>query len=108
MRILAVNWLDLENPKSGGAEVHFFEIFGRLASRGHHVTLVTSGWASAQPSASILGIEVQRHGGRHTFALHGRGGEDGTPDTICSANGFIAWIATRSARWAVSSIPVEV
>lgn len=72
MRILAVNWLDLENPKSGGAEVHFFEIFGRLASRGHHVTLVTSGWAHCQPTASIRGIEVQRHGGRHTFALHGR------------------------------------
>ena len=42
MRILTVNWLDLANPQAGGAELHFFEIFSRLAARGHAVTLVTS------------------------------------------------------------------
>ncbi|UCG86575.1 MAG: glycosyltransferase family 4 protein [Gemmatimonadota bacterium] len=73
MRILAVNWLDLENPQAGGAEVHFFEIFGRLARRGHEVTLIASGWKGASPRASISEIEVHRFGGRHSFALHGRG-----------------------------------
>lgn len=73
MRILAVNWLDLENPQAGGAEVHFFEIFGRLARRGHEVTLVASGWKGANPSAQISGIAVRRYGGRHSFALRGRG-----------------------------------
>lgn len=73
MNILAVNWLDLENPQAGGAEVHFFEIFGRLVERGHRVTLVSSGWKGAPPREKIAGIEVRRFGGRHTFALHGRG-----------------------------------
>ncbi len=72
MKILAVNWLDLENPQAGGAEVHFFEIFGRLAAAGHIVTLVTSGWKGAAPRATIRGIAVERHGGRYTFAVRGR------------------------------------
>jgi glycosyltransferase involved in cell wall biosynthesis len=73
VRILAVNWLDRENPQAGGAEIHFFEIFRRLAARGHEVRLVTSGWRGAPPAATLDGIQVERHGGRHTFALHGRG-----------------------------------
>ena len=30
----SVNWQDLENPQAGGAEIHLFEIFGRLAAAG--------------------------------------------------------------------------
>ncbi len=73
MRILAVNWLDLENPQAGGAEVHFFEIFRRLVDRGHEVTLVASGWRGATTTASISGIAVKRIGGRYTFAVLARG-----------------------------------
>lgn len=73
MRILAVNWLDLENPQAGGAEIHFFEIFGRLVQRGHEVTLICSGWKGADASRNIDGVEVRRFGGRHSFALLGRG-----------------------------------
>ncbi len=73
MRILAVNWLDLENPQAGGAEIHFFEIFRRLVERAHDVTLVTSGWEGAAATAVIDGLRVHRFGGRHTFALKGRG-----------------------------------
>jgi hypothetical protein len=72
MNILAVNWQDLENPHAGGAEIHFFEIFGRLAEAGHRVRLVCSGWSGAPPTATIRGIEVQRNGRRNSFALVGR------------------------------------
>jgi len=73
VNILAVNWLDLENPQAGGAEVHFFEIFGRLVERGHSVRLVTSGWPGCPTGATIRGISVERVGHRHSFALLGRG-----------------------------------
>jgi glycosyltransferase involved in cell wall biosynthesis len=73
MNILAVNWQDLENPHAGGAEIHFFEIFGRLAEAGHRVRLVCSGWAGAPTRATIRNIEVHRTGGRNSFALLGRG-----------------------------------
>ena len=72
MRILLVNWNDRENPHSGGAEIHLHEIFGRLAARGHTIDLVASGWPGAAPRAELDGIRVERHGGRHTFALHAR------------------------------------
>ena len=71
MNILAVNWQDLENPHAGGAEIHFFEIFGRLAERGHRVRMVCSGWKGAPRSATVRGIEVHRVGRRNSFALLG-------------------------------------
>ena len=70
--ILVVNWLDRENPKSGGAEIHLHEVFGRLARAGHRVTLLCSGFPGAAPRAELDGIEVHRVGGRHTFALRAR------------------------------------
>ena len=72
MKILAVNWLDRENPQAGGAEVHFFEIFRRLVTRGHEVTLVASGWRGAAPRSTLDGIDVRRCAGRHTFAVVAR------------------------------------
>ncbi len=73
MNILLANWQDLENPQAGGAEIHLFEIFGRLARSGHRVRLVCSGWDTGAPAATIDGIEVTRVGDRNSFALLGRG-----------------------------------
>lgn len=73
MNILLVNWQDLENPRAGGAEIHLFEIFGRLASAGHRVRLVCSGWAGAPAHAQLQGIDVHRVGRRNSFAVLGRG-----------------------------------
>jgi glycosyltransferase involved in cell wall biosynthesis len=72
MNILLVNWQDRANPEAGGAEIHLFEIFGRLAARGHRVRLVCSGWEGAAPRATIDGISIERVGGRNSFALLGR------------------------------------
>jgi glycosyltransferase involved in cell wall biosynthesis len=69
MKLLVVNWLDRENPRAGGAEAHLHEIFGRLAARGHEVTLLCSGWPGLAPRATVDGLEVFRVGGRHTFLL---------------------------------------
>jgi glycosyltransferase involved in cell wall biosynthesis len=72
VNILVVNWQDRENPLAGGAEIHLFEIFSRLAAGGHRVRLVCSGWAGSAPTAIVDGIEVTRRGDRHTFTLVGR------------------------------------
>ena len=69
VRLLVVNWQDRENPQAGGAELHLHEIFGRLARRGHEVTLLCSGWTGAPARAEIDGMEVHRVGGRHSFTL---------------------------------------
>lgn len=72
MRILVVNWQDRENPLAGGAEIHLHEIFGRLAARGHHVTLLCGGWPGCPPRATLDGIEVHRVGTRHSFPFFAR------------------------------------
>jgi len=73
VRILLVNWNDRENPHAGGAEIHLHELFGRLAGWGHDVDLITSGWPGGAQRAELDGVRVQRVGGRHSFALLGRG-----------------------------------
>ncbi|HSG48080.1 MAG TPA: glycosyltransferase family 4 protein [Longimicrobiales bacterium] len=72
MRILVVNWLDLENPQAGGAEIHLHEIFGRLAGWGHHVSVLASGWVGADARARADGMDIHRVGSRYTFPLHAR------------------------------------
>jgi glycosyltransferase involved in cell wall biosynthesis len=72
VRVLVVNWQDRENPHAGGAEIHLHEIFGRLARRGHEVTLLCSGWAGAPQRTTIDGISVHRVGTRYTFQLMAR------------------------------------
>ena len=69
LRILVVNWLDRENPQSGGAEEHLHEIFGRLVDRGHRVTALVSGWKGCAARAELDGIDVHRTGRRYTFSL---------------------------------------
>jgi glycosyltransferase involved in cell wall biosynthesis len=69
MRIHVVNWQDRENPQAGGAEAHLHEVFGRLARRGHGVTLLCSGWAGAPARTTLDGMEVHRVGTRYTFPL---------------------------------------
>ncbi len=73
MNILLVNWQDLRNPQAGGAEIHLFELFSRLAARGHRVRLVCSGFVGGSPREMVEGIEVHRTGTRHSFAVRGRG-----------------------------------
>ena len=73
MRLVVVNWQDRENPQAGGAEQHLHEIFGRLAGRGHEVTLLCGGWPGCPPEATLDGMRVVRAGTRHTFPFVVRG-----------------------------------
>jgi len=73
VNILLVNWQDRENPMAGGAEIHLFEIFRRVAARGHRIRMICSGWPGGAAQAVVDGIEVERIGTRNTFTLLGRG-----------------------------------
>jgi glycosyltransferase involved in cell wall biosynthesis len=72
LKILLVNWQDRENPQAGGAEIHLHEVFGRVASLGHEVTLLCGGWPGCPPRARVDGIDVHRVGTRHTFPFLAR------------------------------------
>lgn len=67
MHILIINWQDIRNPLSGGAEVYLFEIFSRIAKKGHKVTLFCSNYQGGKREESIQGIDIIRKGGRNNF-----------------------------------------
>jgi glycosyltransferase involved in cell wall biosynthesis len=48
------------------------ELFGRIAAWGHPVHLIASGWPGCLTTATVDQMQVQRVGGRHSFALLGR------------------------------------
>lgn len=67
--LLVINWQDIRNPQAGGAEIHLHEIFGRLATRGHRITLLCSGWPEGEAHEEVDGMSVHRVGGRYSFTL---------------------------------------
>jgi len=67
MNILVLNWQDWTNPLSGGAEIHLKEIFSRIASMGHNVTLITSRHTHSKQQETLEGINIVRIGSRSTF-----------------------------------------
>lgn len=69
MKLLALNWNDLANPYSGGAEVHLEELLRRLVSYGHEVTLFCSGFKGCAPEEMVAGVRVIRRGNRFNFNL---------------------------------------
>ena len=73
MKILLLNWQDINNPLAGGAEVHMHEIFKRIAAQGHEVTLFCCHHPGASKKEEIDGIRVVREGSRNFFNYYVRG-----------------------------------
>lgn len=66
-KILVLNERDLENPLAGGAEVHVFEIFSRLAARGHEVTQLAASFPGAAASVRVRGVTIRRVANRYLY-----------------------------------------
>jgi glycosyltransferase involved in cell wall biosynthesis len=73
VKILLLNWQDINNPLGGGAEVHMHEIFKRIVARGHEVTLFCCHYPGAAKTEVIDGIRVIRDGSRNFFNYYVRG-----------------------------------
>ena len=67
MNILAINWRCIKNPEMGGAEIHFHEIFKRIAAKGHNVTLVAHKFTGAPEEETVDGIKIIRIGNKFLF-----------------------------------------
>jgi len=68
--ILVINWQDITHPLGGGAEVHFHEIFKRIAAAGHKVTLLCCHYENAPYEEMIDGIRIVRRGTRDFFNFY--------------------------------------
>lgn len=62
MRILILNWRDIKNPKSGGAEILTHEIAKRLVGWGYEVTQFSSVFPNAKKEEVIDGVKIIRRG----------------------------------------------
>jgi glycosyltransferase involved in cell wall biosynthesis len=67
MKILVLNWQDWLNPQSGGAEIHLYEIFRRIAAQGHDVTLFCCRSEDRPDEETVSGIRIIRRGSRSLF-----------------------------------------
>jgi glycosyltransferase involved in cell wall biosynthesis len=65
--VLILNERDMEHPRAGGAEIHLFEIFGRLAAAGDRVTMLCAGFPGCAPEATIAGVRVRRLGRQFSY-----------------------------------------
>jgi glycosyltransferase involved in cell wall biosynthesis len=70
LRILFINWRDIEHPDAGGAEVFTHEVATRWAARGHDVTLLTSGFPGAAKSSHVDGLRIRRVGRLRSGTFH--------------------------------------
>ncbi len=68
LRVLVLNWWDPTHPRSGGAEVHLRQIFGRIArpvlstDNAAQVTLLCCRYPGSPPEEQLEGMRVVRRG----------------------------------------------
>ena len=66
-KVLFVNWQDLDNPLSGGAEVHLHETARRLAAKGVECILYCHRHPGSAARDSRDGLQIYRIGPRSLF-----------------------------------------
>ncbi|HEX7165774.1 MAG TPA: glycosyltransferase family 4 protein [Acidimicrobiales bacterium] len=70
-RVHAIAWRDLDDPTSGGSEIHANEILTRWARAGLDVTLQAGAVAGLPPVANRDGVRVHRRGSATTSWVAG-------------------------------------
>ena len=67
LRVLLLNWRDLNHPEAGGAERYLVTVAEGLAARGHDVTFRTAAYPGAIPTETIAGVHYVRRGGHYSI-----------------------------------------
>lgn len=67
VRILVVEYRDINHPEAGGAELILFEVFGRLAQRGHQIDYLCTRHERAGSEGKLRGINVIHRGNPLSF-----------------------------------------
>lgn len=62
MNILILNWRDIKNPASGGAEILTHEIAKRLVKKSHKIIQISAGFPNCKKKEIIDGVQIIRLG----------------------------------------------
>lgn len=68
MKILILNWRDIKNPTSGGAELLTHEMAKRWARWGHEIIQISSGFKNGKNEENIDGVRIIRIG--YWWSIH--------------------------------------
>ena len=66
LRVLWLNWRDIEHPEAVGAEVFTHEVMRRLVKKGYHMTLFTERFPNSLEAECLDGVRIKRQGNRYT------------------------------------------
>lgn len=69
LRVLLLNWRDLNHPEAGGSEKYLVEVARGLAAMGHQVTFRTASYPGAIADEIVEGVHYRRRGGHYTVYL---------------------------------------
>ncbi len=69
MRLLMLSWRDAQHPEAGGSETFVERVSTGMVSRGHDVTVLTSGHDGAPADQMLSGVRHLRVGGRYSVFL---------------------------------------
>jgi len=67
MNILWLNWCDITNPHSGGAEVYIHEVTKRLIKKDCNVTLFAVKYPGSKKYDELDGVGIVRNGNKYTI-----------------------------------------
>lgn len=70
MKVLFLNWRDLKNPQSGGAEIITHELAKALVETKHDVYFFTAKFEGCKNFEKIDGIKIFRSGSKFTVPWH--------------------------------------
>jgi glycosyltransferase involved in cell wall biosynthesis len=71
VRVTILSWRDTGHPDGGGSEEYIEHIAGRLAARGHQVTICCAAYDGAPGDETRDGVRFRRRGGRLTVYPRG-------------------------------------
>lgn len=64
LRILMLNWRDMDHPEAGGAEKYLVTVAEGLAAKGHDVIFRTAAYPGGLPDEVVKGVRYIRKGGK--------------------------------------------
>ena len=68
-KVLFLNWMDTQNPNSGGSELYAFELAKRLSQDRFEVTYLTSSFKGSEPNEKLNGVRIIRMEPADTYKL---------------------------------------
>lgn len=101
LRVLLLNWRDLQHPEAGGAEKYLVEVAEGLAARGHHVTFRTASYPGAVHEETVRGVHYLRRGGKYSIyplALIAQLGQRHAADVVVDVQNGVPYLSPLVRR----------